>query len=165
VRILSIAIVSWIACSTVGAAQPAPSTPEDAAVLATVDRFFVALAGNDFATLTGLRLPGSANIVERPAASGGTTLTRREFKPDSLKPGKYLERYWDPVVHVRGGIAVVWAPYEFWLDGKTSHCGIDMFELAKVEGAWRIADIMWTVEPDACPALRPSDPGRMRPVL
>ena len=33
-----------------------------------------------------------------------------------------------PVVHVRGSLAVVWTPYEFWRDGKTSHCGVDVFE-------------------------------------
>jgi hypothetical protein len=33
----------------------------------------------------------------------------------------------------------------------------------KEESGWRIANMMWTVEPDACPALRPSDPGRVRP--
>ncbi|MBK9064929.1 MAG: hypothetical protein IPL89_17350 [Acidobacteria bacterium] len=47
-------------------------------------------------------------------------------------------------------IAVVWAPYEFWIDGKTSHCGIDVFDFVKVDGAWRVANAMWTVEPNAC---------------
>ena len=64
---------------------------------------------------------------------------------------------------MRGKLAVVWTPDQFWQNGKTSHRGIDVFELVKEEGAWRIANTMWTVEPDACPALRPSDPGRMRP--
>ena len=76
---------------------------------------------------------------------------------------EYRERYWDPIVHVRGSIAVVWTPYEFWTDGKTSHCGIDVFEMMKDQGAWKIANMMWTVEPDACAALRPADPARIRP--
>jgi len=57
----------------------------------------------------------------------------------------------------------VWTPYEFWRDGTTSHCGIDVFTMSKEQGAWRIADMMWTIEPEACPALRPSDPSRIRP--
>ena len=64
---------------------------------------------------------------------------------------------------MRGSIAVVWTPYEFWTDGKTSHCGIDVFEMMKDQGAWKIANMMWTVEPDACAALRPADPTRIRP--
>ena len=89
-------------------------------------------------------------------------VTRRPFQPGG-RPGAYRERYWDPVVHVRGSLAVVWTPYEFWNDGKTSHCGIDAFEMVKEKGTWRIGNTMWTVEPDACAALRPSDPARIRP--
>ncbi len=133
-------------------------------MLAVVDRFMTAISSNDFATLAALRLEGSVNVVERPdQASGGTLVSRRPFDPTSAKPGSYRERYWDPVVHVRGSLAVVWTPYEFWVDGKTSHCGIDVFEMVKEKGAWRIGHMMWTVEPDACPALRPTDPGRIRP--
>lgn len=33
----------------------------------------------------------------------------------------------------------------------------------KEKGTWRIGNMMWTVEPDACAALRPSDPARIRP--
>ncbi len=77
-----------------------------------------------------------------------------------LTAGNFVERYWDPVVHVRNGIAVVWTPYEFLENGTSSHCGIDVFELAKENGRWRIGNMMWTVEPDACPAMRPADPSR-----
>ena len=76
---------------------------------------------------------------------------------------KLRERYWSPTVLVRGSIAVVWAPYEFWRDGKTSHCGVDVFDFVKVDGTWRVANGMWTVEPEACEELRPSDPSQIRP--
>ena len=66
---------------------------------------------------------------------------------------------------------MVWTPYELWADGKTSHCGIDVFDLLKEQGVWKIANAMWTVEPDACHRLRPQGsvahtaraPGRVRP--
>jgi hypothetical protein len=73
------------------------------------------------------------------------------------------ERYWSPTVLVRGPIAVVWAPYEFWQDGKTSHCGVDVFDLVKIDGEWRVSNSMWTVEPDACNELRPADASKLRP--
>lgn len=146
------------------AAPPAAST-EEAAVLAVVDQFMVGISTNDFALLARIRLENSLNIVERPAAppATGTVITRRPFNPEGGKPGAFKERYWDPVVHVRGGLAVVWTPYEFWRDGKTSHCGIDVFELVKEQGTWKIGNAMWTVEPEACPSLRPSDSARLRP--
>ena len=149
------------------AAAPSGQTPppfaEQEAVLAVIDEFMTALSTNDFARMSRIRLDGGATIVERPAAGGGTQVTRRVFQADTQKPGSYRERYWDPVVHIRGRLAVVWTPYEFWQDGKTSHCGIDVFDMVKEDAGWRIANAMWTVEPDACPALRPSDPGRIRP--
>jgi len=145
-------------------AQAPPAAPADhEAILAVVDGFMTAISTNDAALMAKLRLEGGTSTVERPAPSGGTLVTRRPFTPDGMRPGAYRERYWDPVVHVRGKLAIVWTPYEFWQNGKTSHCGIDVFEMVKDEGGWRIGNTMWTVEPDACAALRPSDPARVRP--
>ena len=60
-------------------------------------------------------------------------------------------------------MASMQTPYEFWIDGKTSHCGIDVFSFIKVGDEWHVANSTWTVEPDACPELRPSDPAGIRP--
>lgn len=143
-------------------AAPAAGTSDHDAVLAVVDRFMQAVSTNDAALFSEIRIPETMNIVERPADGGGTRLVKRPFTPGEVN-GNFRERYWDPVVHIRGGIAVVWTPYEFWRDGKTSHCGIDAFELAKENGRWRIGNMMWTVEPDACSSLRPADASRIRP--
>jgi hypothetical protein len=149
------------------AAAPAAGadSQDEQAILAVVDQFMIGISTNDFELLGRIRLENSLNIVERPAPppATGTVLTRRPFSPTGSKPGAFKERYWDPVVHVRGGLAIVWTPYEFWRDGKTSHCGIDVFEMVKEQGVWKIGNAMWTVEPDACPALRPADPARLRP--
>ena len=162
IRAAAVFCLSICAAIEVPAQTPSPAPAEEAAILAVVDRFMIAISTNDFALMAQLRAEGSVNVVERPQA-GGTLVTRRPFAPDGPKPGNYKERYWDPVVHVRGSLAVVWTPYEFWRDGKTSHCGIDVFEMFKEQGTWRIGNMMWTVEPDACPALRPADPSRVRP--
>ena len=66
--------------------------------------------------------------------------------------GVLLERIWDPEVKIRGPIANVWTPYDFWIDGKFSHCGIDSFDLIKVDGQWKISGIMYTVESDCKPS-------------
>src|ERR1700752_5177334 len=92
------------------AAQPPQATADEAAILAVVDRFMVAVSTNDATALSALRVEGGFNTVERPADGGGTLVTRRTFAPTTAKPGNYRERFWDPVVHVRGNIAVVWTP-------------------------------------------------------
>lgn len=145
--------------------QPTAPSADETDVLAVIDRFFVAFAANDFATMTKLRVEGSVDFVDRPSDAGATRLTRHVLTADPMKPGNYREQYWDPIVHVRSRIGTVWAPYEFWLDGKSHHCGIDVFEMVKEDGGWKIANLMWTQEPEACPALRPPDRSRLRPAL
>ena len=167
IRSLTLVTALCLGAGVTVTAQSAPSAsphPEEAAILAVVDRFMQAVSTKDSALLTELRLEGGFTIVERPAPSGGTLVTRRVFTPAlGGGAGVYRERYWDPVVHVRGSIAVVWTPYEFWIDGKTSHCGVDVFDMMKEQGVWKIANMMWTVEPEACASLRPTDPARIRP--
>jgi len=47
---------------------------------------------------------------------------------------------------VHEGIAVVWTPYEFHVNGEFSHCGVDAFSLVRIDGQWKIAGIVYTVE-------------------
>jgi len=56
------------------------------------------------------------------------------------------ERIWNPEVRVHGSIATVWAPYDFWVDGKFSHCGVDAFDLIKTPDGWKIAGGVFTME-------------------
>jgi hypothetical protein len=167
IRHLTLAAFLCAAAATAASAQSAPPNPEDAAILAVIDRFMDAISNNDSALMAELRIEGGSTITSRPnpAAADAPLVTRRVFAPTPPRPGAgpVRERYWDPVVHVRGAIAVVWTPYEFWSDGKSSHCGIDVFDLMKEKGVWRIANAMWTVEPEACAALRPADASKLRP--
>ena len=38
------------------------------------------------------------------------------------------------------------APYDFWIDGKLSHCGTDAFDLIKTEEGWKLAGGVYTIE-------------------
>jgi hypothetical protein len=153
-----------------GAAAAQAASPEQPAILAVVDRFMHAVTSGDPAAMASIRLEGSLTTVESPSKAGGMQVqVRPPFTPRAAAPSgtapksAVRERYWDPVVHVRGSLAMVWTPYEFWRDGKTSHCGVDVFEMVKQDGAWKIGNVMFTVEPDACPAMRPKESGRIRP--
>jgi hypothetical protein len=166
--ICSIAALALLVSAVPTAAQPASS--EEPAILAVVDRFMHAVTTGDPAAMASIRLEGSLTTVESPNKAGGTQVqvrppfTPRTAAPASTAPKSAVrERYWDPIVHVRGSLAVVWTPYEFGRDGKTSHCGVDVFEMVKQDGAWKIGNVMFTVEPDACPAMRPTESGRIRP--
>ena len=63
---------------------------------------------------------------------------------------KLIERIWDPTVMIHGPIAILWAPYDIYINGKFLHCGIDIFNFIKVEGKWKITGITFTMEPNNC---------------
>ena len=44
-------------------------------------------------------------------------------------------------MRIDNDLAVVWAPFEFLVDGKVDHCGTDLFYLARVDGKWLIAAV------------------------
>ena len=50
----------------------------------------------------------------------------------------YLEKLlsWD--IKINGNLASVWTPYEFYLNGKLSHCGANSFQLFNNNGKWEI---------------------------
>ena len=65
--------------------------------------------------------------------------------------GDIVERGFDPEVRVASGLASVWLPYDLYVNGSWSHCGVDLFTLLRVEGQWRILTMGWTVEqPPEC---------------
>ena len=115
-----------------------PLTPafaqEEAAILATVDELFVALGNRDRAALEAITVPGSLNISTSPGSNGEvrlSTLNYEELIAALSRPGSTaLERYWDATVLVQGSIAVFWAPYDFYVDGEFTHCGIERFGYA-----------------------------------
>ena len=146
------------------AAPPAPSEQE--AILAVVDRFMHAVTSDDLKLMAEIQVAEGMTFVDRPLEGVRRIVARPNsywVDPARKSTDSYRERYWNPTVLVRGQIAVVWTPYEFWRNGKTSHCGIDTFDLVKIDGRWRVGNSMWTVEPDACPELRPADPSAIRP--
>jgi hypothetical protein len=69
--------------------------------------------------------------------------------------GERVERVRDPQVEIRNGMAMVWAPYDFWLDGELCHCGVNLFNLVVVEGRWKIVGGAYTFETEGCAASLP----------
>lgn len=142
-----------------GLGAPAVAEPDEtAAVTAAVDRFLAAINTNDAAGLKAVQMPEGMTFRVVYAADGKATVSPRSnaewVARAASSTSRFHEQYWSPKVMIHRDIAVVWAPYSFDVDGKRSHCGIDVFDLVKVSGEWKIANSMWTVEPDGCPRDR-----------
>lgn len=159
------------ACAS--SASPQPGVPaghqpgEEAAVLEAMDRYMTAISANDLQAMAAMQTPEGMTYQWRPGADGRMEITARSnaswTNPSRIDGRTYRERYWSPTVLIRGGIAVVWAPYEFWIDGKTSHCGVDVMSFVKINENWLVSNAMWTVEPQAGAELRPTGATPLRP--
>jgi len=44
-------------------------------------------------------------------------------------------------IKIDGPLANVWVDYEFWLDDKLSHCGVNSIHLLKKKSGWKIFNI------------------------
>lgn len=53
-------------------------------------------------------------------------------------------------IQVDGNMANVWTPYEFWLNGKFLHCGVNSFQLFKDNGTWKIIYLIDTRRKESC---------------
>ena len=61
-----------------------------------------------------------------------------------------LERMWSPQILQHGAFAVVWGSYDFHLNRKFHHCGVDSFNLVRTEAGWKIASVSYTSETTGC---------------
>ena len=53
-------------------------------------------------------------------------------------------------INIKDGIACAWVPYEFYIEGRFSHCGVDVFTLFEIDGEWMIVSAAYTVEKSNC---------------
>ena len=47
-------------------------------------------------------------------------------------------------------LAIVWAPYQFYIDDEFSHCGVNAFQLVKIDKVWKIIHLVDTRRKDDC---------------
>ena len=133
-----------------------PTDRERQAILKVVQTFFDTMTAKDIDGAREILVPQGRFHAMR-AGSEPRSLANEEYLAQ-LQASKQTmrERIWNPDVRVHGAIATMWAPYDFWIDGKLSHCGVDAFDLIKTDKGWKIAGGVYTLE-SKC-ALSPLGP-------
>lgn len=128
-------------------AQPEPD------LLKIVDRFFQAMTDRDTITLHAIMTEeGIFHAFPIGSEKGPRAVTHQQFISDMGKgTEKILERYWEPEVWIGEGIASVRTPYDFHIDGKFSHCGIDIFLFLQTKEGWKISGGTFNMEREGCP--------------
>jgi hypothetical protein len=135
-----------------GQAQTSPAAQEAYAV---VEKFFSGFNAKDTTVMRGTLFEDVKLF---------TTFTNQQGQPQARvepasglmtaiasAPNKLFEKIFEPVIQVEDGLANVWVRYEFYVDDKFSHCGIDSFLLVKTGTGWKIAALSDTRRRTGCP--------------
>ena len=67
--------------------------------------------------------------------------------PDSIQ---FREELLDFEIQVDGPMAHAWTPYNFWVNGELSHCGVNSFQLFNDGTRWRIIYLADTRRRSGC---------------
>ncbi len=118
---------------------------------ATVQALFDAMKAHNATAARAFALP-EATMVSMRNDGKAPALTPYDKFVDRIgsNTDAWLERMWNPKVLEHGAIAVVWADYDFYLNGKFHHCGIDSVSLVKTPDGWKISSIAYTAETTGC---------------
>jgi len=138
--------------ATASSVAPAPRSPAQTAVMAVVDSAMAAINVGDMAALSNLMTDsGQVYAAQDRRGVPGFSMRTAAAQRATGRRGPIVERGFSPEVRVAGTFASVWLPYDLWIDGKWSHCGVDHFTLVQVGGTWRIANLTYSIEqPPAC---------------
>jgi hypothetical protein len=152
-RMPMLSLVAAIALTGTAITCLQAATPDEDAVLAPINAMFAGMSARDAAAIKLPAIPGATMVLMRDGKPSQMTIEAfadRLGKPSpNAKP--IAERIHDPLIKIDNDLAVVWAPFDFYADGKVDHCGTDLFNLVRIDGKWLIASVADTGRKD-CPA-------------
>jgi hypothetical protein len=147
---VAMALIS-VPCRETSAQAPAKAPDARPAVIAIADSALAAITRGDVVALTDLMVPEA--VMFPTSTRDGVTVYRvrtREAQRNAPMTG-IVERGFAPHAMVSGGVAMVWYPYDLYVNDTWSHCGVDVFTLVKSRDRWRIASLAWSAEqPPVC---------------
>ena len=126
---------------------------EERAVLAVAQQIFDGINKNDGQLIRNAMMPdGILYSTTDRAGTAQAYFTSAEDFASQVEAGtdKYHERMFETTVHIQEGVALIWAAYDFHLNGSFSHCGVDTFSLVKTPEGWKVASLTYTVEREGC---------------
>jgi Putative lumazine-binding len=134
-------------------AATAQTTPEDS-VKAVITQFFTGMKTGD---TTAIRAAFTEGVIFQSIArtKEGETMVKTEsvdafIKTVAKENGNLDERITFGQVLIDGALASVWTPYNFFYKGQFAHCGVNSFQLVKINGNWRIQYLIDTRRKKGC---------------
>ncbi|GAB4038193.1 nuclear transport factor 2 family protein [Spirosoma jeollabukense] len=134
-----------------------PSSSDEAAVKATVNKLFEGMQKADSTILKPLFTPTARlqTVVNKQGeiAVNDDGIGKFISSIGKAKAGTLDERLASMEVKIDGELATAWTPYVFYRQDQKSHCGVNAFTLVKMSGNWKIQTIIDTRRKDNCPDL------------
>jgi hypothetical protein len=148
-------ILIGLALVTAGpVALSAQKAPDEKAILAAVQTTFDGMRTHDTILLKQAVMPDASFLTVGRNREGKPFMRRATGQDFINSVGKggapWNESIQQPEVRQDGDLAMVWAYYTFKAGDTFSHCGYDLFTLAKIEGAWKVAAIADTQQREGC---------------
>ncbi|MET7000100.1 hypothetical protein [Chitinophaga defluvii] len=121
----------------------------------TIDNLFAAVRASDSAALMACFTPdailqtivkdkeGNLNVHSVGVASFVSMV-------GNLPKGAGDERIQYDMIKIDVPLATVWTPYLFYYRGKFSHCGVNSFQLVRLDTGWKVQYIIDTRRKDNC---------------
>ena len=124
-------------------------------VKTVVNNLFVAMKNGD-ASLFKTVFSDSAILQTISRSKEGKTLVRTESVDEfasfvsQLKKDSADERIRFETIKIDGPLAIAWTPYNFYYNGKFSHCGVNSFQLVRFDDEWKIQYLVDTRRRTGC---------------
>lgn len=127
-------------------------TKDDTAIKEVINNFFNGMHASD--TLM-IKSTTDANIIMQTIGNSGVKLSSfddflKNIAKINLETTKIEEKILSFNIKIDGNMANAWTPYEFYVNAKLSHCGVNSFQLFKDDGDWKIFYIVDTRRKENC---------------
>jgi Putative lumazine-binding len=135
-------------CFAVGIPVGCSGRQSETAVMAPVQAMFDGMAHRDAAAIKASWLPGGVLVVVVEGNLRQITVENFANRVATSGTTHIEEQIHDPQVRIDHDLAVVWAPFNFFIEGKLDHCGRDIFSLDEKNGRWQIVALAATTRRD-----------------
>jgi hypothetical protein len=153
-RLMIFAVLVLLVVSPARAQEPPPH-PE-AQVMAVVNQLFDAMRAADAEAVQSLFHPELEKIASSGAQRDGVPVVRFGdldgfvTSVGGASPGDFDERLGNPQIRIDDNLATVFTPYAFYLKGQLSHCGVNVFLIARTGDDWKIVGLADTRRMQGC---------------
>lgn len=149
-KLIAILLTVLVTLGATGHAQ----TTEDS-VKAVINKLFEGMKNSD-ASLIRVAFADSAILQTIGRSQEGKTVIRTDEVKDfvesigKIAKGDADERIQFETIKIDGPLAIVWTPYKFYYKGQFSHCGVNSFQLVRLNGNWKIQYLIDTRRRQGC---------------